>query len=93
MGTFATFETVPRKVKARRLFVDEQHMVSGVYRTCPAGMWLVKAEGGKGDLMLMPDDIFREGMRPTDTQSETAWKEQTKKIYPHWPDGKPIPLN
>ncbi len=93
MAEFAKFETVPRPVHARRLFIDTQVVVGGRPKLAPAGMWLVKADGGTGECLLMPDDLFRIQMRPTDTQSEAAWKERTNLISPQWPEGKPIPLN
>ena len=93
MADFAKFETVSLPVSARRLFVDTVLVISGKQQLCPAGMWLVKVKGGTGALLLMPDDLFRIQCRPTDTQSEAAWKEQTNTVYPQWPDGKPISLN
>ena len=89
----AVFVSVPRYVQARRLFVDSWEQINRREQFCPAGMWLVEAVGGTGDQLLMPDDIFREQFRPTDTASETLWSETTKKVYPIWPDGNPIKLS
>ncbi len=93
MATKSRFETVPQPVKARRLFIDERVTICGRPRLCPAGMWVVEAVGGAGDNLLVPDDIFRINFRPTDTQSEAAWKEQTKKVWPVWENGEPLELN
>jgi len=87
MADFAKFESRPRPVSARRLFIDTQVMVGGISKVAPAGMWLVKAEGGTGECLMMPDDVFRLSFRPTDTQSEAAWKERTNLIAPQWKDG------
>jgi len=93
MAETNVFVSVPQHVKARRLFADQWETISGKRLLCPAGTWLVEAVNGAGDQLCMPDDIFRLQFRPTDTASESAWKETTNAIYPHWPDGKPILLS
>jgi hypothetical protein len=91
-GDYGEFQTVPIAVKARRLYVDGWYDISGKPRLCPAGTWIVQVVGGNQQLCI-PDDVFREGYRPTDTKSEAMWKEQTNKIHPVWPNGSPIALN
>jgi hypothetical protein len=93
MLEFAEFVTVPVAIEARRAFSDSYQLIGGVNKLVPAGMWILRAKNGTGNQMMVPDDVFREGYRPTDTQSETAWNEATKKVYPIWPDGKPILLS
>lgn len=93
MADMAEFLSVPRPVLARRLFADSWQQINGRPQFVPAGMWIVQAKGGTGEQLMVPDDVFREGYRPTDTKSEAIWSETTKKVYPHWPDGTPIDLN
>jgi hypothetical protein len=93
MAQTNTFQTVPRDVKARRLWIDQRIEINGRMVNAIAGMWVVEAVGGKGDRLLMPDDIFRLGFRPTDSASEQEWYETTNNLWPVWPDGKPIPLH
>jgi len=94
MATTQRFIAVPETVEARRLFVDERLPIKGRWTNCPAGMWVVTTESRAGKVnFLYPDDRFREHWRPTDAASEAMWNEQTKKIYPQWPDGRPVPLN
>ena len=93
MPEMAEFLSIPRPVKARRLFVDSWEQINGKQKFVPAGMWIVQAVGGTGDQLMMPDDIFRLQFRPTDTRSEAAWNETTNSVYPHWPDGHPMVLS
>ncbi len=93
MSDFNDFLSVPVAIKAKRMFVDSYQLVSGKNKRVPAGMWLVRAKDGTGQQLALPDDVFREGYRPTDTASEAAWKETTNAIYPHWPSGSPILLS
>jgi hypothetical protein len=93
MAQTETFVTVQQHVKARRLFIDQKVQLNTRTVQAYAGMWIVEAVGGAGHQLLMPDDVFRMQFRPTDTASEAAWKEQTNKVYPQWPDGKPIDLH
>jgi hypothetical protein len=98
MRNSGAFETVPIKVQAVRLFVDGWYDICGKPKLCSAGSWLVQLQGGRpgeNQLLCVPDDVFREGYRPTDTQSEAMWLERTNKIHPVWPtdDAKPIKLN
>ena len=93
MADFGEFQTVPIAVRARRLYLDGYYEICGKAQFCLAGTWIVQAVHGNGEQYCIPDDVFREGYRPTDTKSEAMWKESTKKIYPVWPDGKPISLN
>jgi hypothetical protein len=87
------FTSVPRHVKARRLFVDQAIDLNGRRQQAYAGMWVLEAVGGAGAQLLMPDDIFRMQFRPTDSAAESAWNEQTKNVWPQWPDGSPIDLH
>lgn len=95
MRESGNFETVPIAVRAVRLFTDGFHEIAGRMKLCPAGAWLVKVKGRNAQQLCIPDDRFREGFRPTDTQSEAMWTEKTKKIYPIWPteDASPIKLS
>lgn len=97
MRESAEFETAPIQVNAVRLFVDGWYTINGKEKWCVAGMWLVQLahpkRGSRVTMLCVPDDVFREGYRPTDTASEAMWKERTSKIHPVWPDGKPIDLN
>jgi hypothetical protein len=93
MLDFADFVTVPVAIEARRAFSDSYQLIGGKNTLVVAGMWILKAKNGTGNQMMVPDDVFREAYRPTDTKSETAWKEETKTVYPVWPDGKPILLS
>ena len=97
MRQSALFETVPIAVNAVRLFVDGHYDIGGVQTLCVAGMWLVQfahpARGQKVRTYCIPDDVFREGYRPTDTASEAMWTERTTKIHPVWPSGEPTKLN
>lgn len=93
MAQMEKFLSVPQAVRARRLFVDGYDEINRRRALIPAGMWVVTAVGGNGVQILMPDDVFRIQFRPTDAASEAMWKEQTKTVYPQWPDGEPIPLS
>ncbi len=97
MVKFSAFQTVPIAVKAVRLFLDGWYDIGGKPTLCKAGMWLVEladpARGQKVNRFCIPDDVFREGYRPTDSESEDMWKERTAKIHPVWPSGEPIDLN
>lgn len=93
MADMEIFVTVPRQVRARRLFIDGRIQLNGRRVNAYAGMWIVEAVGGAGEQLLMPDDIFRLQFRPTDTASESLWNEATKRVLPQWPDGDPIRLN
>jgi hypothetical protein len=97
MEKFGAFSTVPIAVKAVRLWVDGYYDIGGKGRLCPAGSWLVELadtpRGHPSTRFCIPDDVFREGYRPTDTESESMWTEQTKSILPQWPNGEPIKLN
>ena len=96
MVKFSAFQTVPIAVKATRLFLDGWYDIGGAPKRCPAGTWLVElahpAKGQKVHRFCLPDDVFREAYRPTDSESEAVWKERTDKIHPVWPDGNPIEL-
>jgi hypothetical protein len=93
MDLAGEFLSVPFPIKARRLFLDERHEISGKNQLVPAGMWLVKAAKGTGKMLAVPDDVFRESYRPTDTYSENMWKETTKTVRPIWPGSGPITLS
>jgi hypothetical protein len=97
MLKFEEFKTVPIAVKAVRVFTDGYYDIGGKARLCPAGTWLVElahpAKGQPITRLCIPDDVFREGYRPSDSASEAMWKEQTNTIHPVWPDGKPTTLN
>ena len=98
MRESGAFETVPIKIQALRLFIGGWYDICGQRKWCPAGTWLVRIAGGRASQnqqLCIPDDVFREGYRPTDTQSEAMWTERTDKIYPIWPtdDAKPIKLS
>ena len=93
MADKQVFESVPRRIRARRMFVDSYQQINGKQERVPAGMWIIEAIGGNGGQVRVPDDVFREQFRPTDTASEALWKETTNAVYPHWPDGRPIVLS
>jgi hypothetical protein len=95
MADFAEFTTVPIPIRARRLFVDGWYDISGKPKLCGAGTWIVQAVGGTGAQLNVPDDLFRQSYRPSDTKSEAMWLEQTNKVHPIWPtkDASPIKLH
>jgi hypothetical protein len=93
MDLAGDFVSVPQAIRARRLFVDAHHTIAGRVKMVPAGMWLVEAVGGTGQILAIPDDVFRERFRPTDTYSENMWKETTKTVRPIWPGSGPITLS
>ena len=97
MEKFGQFQTVPIGVKAVRLWIDGWYDIGGKPKLCPAGCWLVElaapARGQRVTRFCIPDDVFREGYRPTDTESESMWTESPKGLHPVWPDGKPTQLN
>lgn len=92
MADFANFQTVPIAVKARRVWMDERIFIPGKGMTLvPKGCWIVELggeEAGQGAMRLaVPDDVFREGYRPTDTRAEAVWKEKQSGVFNDWPDG------
>ncbi len=95
MADYASFLTLPVAVNAFRCMIETYVQVGLKNVLVPRGVWVVVAKKGTGQVFLVPDDVFREGYRPTDTKSEAFWNERTNKVWPVWPtkDASPIKLD